>query len=375
MNLGKFPPAVVMNMFYTGLGIARSLGERGVPVIGLSTKRGHYGNFTRYADVRISPDSRDQPELLLKWLIALGGHLPAKAVLFPTRDDDVVFLDRFRVDLDRYYLIAVAPPQALRACLDKWETYRSARQAGVAVPKCWVITNPEELTHALGEFIYPCVLKPVAAHHWRRGDNWMIVGGRKAFAVSSESDLLSEYEALARADRRVLVQEMVPGPDSQLFVTAFYLDRSSRCVSKFSAQKLVQSPEAFGTGCVVQSIPPQELEATTLRLLQHLGFTGIAEVEYKWDATRQDFFLIEINPRAWDQHRLGKTCGSDLVLAAYSDLASISLSTPPARGARLSGFRKIGFSPRLRNFSSPGPPNFEASCGPFEGRKSTQFSL
>ena len=32
------PPAVVLNMFYTGLGIARSLGEQGIPVIGLSAE-------------------------------------------------------------------------------------------------------------------------------------------------------------------------------------------------------------------------------------------------------------------------------------------------------------------------------------------------
>jgi hypothetical protein len=43
------PPAIVMNMFYTGLGIARSLGERGVPVVGLTARRGAYGNWTRYA--------------------------------------------------------------------------------------------------------------------------------------------------------------------------------------------------------------------------------------------------------------------------------------------------------------------------------------
>jgi len=34
------PVAVVMNMFYTGLGIARSLGEQGIPVIGLTAQVG-----------------------------------------------------------------------------------------------------------------------------------------------------------------------------------------------------------------------------------------------------------------------------------------------------------------------------------------------
>ena len=33
------PIAVVMNLFYTGLGVARSLGEKGVRVIGLTAHR------------------------------------------------------------------------------------------------------------------------------------------------------------------------------------------------------------------------------------------------------------------------------------------------------------------------------------------------
>ncbi|MGA7414065.1 MAG: hypothetical protein WBW33_26560, partial [Bryobacteraceae bacterium] len=89
------PPAIVMNMFYTGIGIARSLGERGIPVIGLTAKP-IYGNYTRYAHVRRSPDSRDEPERLLAVLSQLGKELPSRAVIFPTRDDDVVFLDRHR---------------------------------------------------------------------------------------------------------------------------------------------------------------------------------------------------------------------------------------------------------------------------------------
>lgn len=76
---GKPPVAIVMNMFYTGLGIARSLGSRGVRVIGLSSKRGVYGNYTRCAKVHVAPDSRDAPEGLLIYLLAMGRELGARA--------------------------------------------------------------------------------------------------------------------------------------------------------------------------------------------------------------------------------------------------------------------------------------------------------
>src|SRR6266545_2027654 len=87
--------AVVMNLFYTGLGIARSLGGRGVPVIGLAAHRGVYGNFSRYVRTVYGADSRNEPEELLRQLVALGQRLNGRSVLFPTRDHDLIFVDRF----------------------------------------------------------------------------------------------------------------------------------------------------------------------------------------------------------------------------------------------------------------------------------------
>src|SRR5580698_5064935 len=131
------PTALVMNMYYTGLGIARSLGERGIPVVGLSAQHGIYGNYTRYARIEFCPDSRREPAALLAWLIEFGRRTDSRSVIFPTRDDDVVFLDRFREELEAYFTLAVPRTSVLKACLDKSETCEWARRAGVPAPQCW----------------------------------------------------------------------------------------------------------------------------------------------------------------------------------------------------------------------------------------------
>jgi D-aspartate ligase len=321
------PPAVVMNMYYTGLGISRSLGEHGMPVIGLTSQRGVYGTFTRYARTVLCPDSRHQPEQLLAFLLHMGEQRQSKSVIFPTRDDDVLFLDRFRRELDPYFILTVPQSDVLKACLDKWQTYLAARQAGVPTPQCWLIDREEELVRVLPEVSYPCVLKPVFAQDWRKGNNWEIVGGRKAIGISSQEELLLEYRAIARAEQRALLQEMVPGGDDHLAIAAVYLDRESNLVAAFNTQKLLQVPAGFGTGCIVQAAQRPELLAPTVRLLQHLRFTGIAEVEFKWNAAKSEYQLIEINPRPWDQHRLGKSCGTDLVYLAYCEYAGLSRPT------------------------------------------------
>ena len=317
------PAAVVMNMFYTGLGIARSLGENGVSVIGLTAESGVYGNFTRYAKIRHCPDSRNEPEALATYLLRMGDELPHGGVIFPTRDDDVVFLDRFREKLELRYTLAIPGRAALGACLDKWQTFQHAWHASIPSPNCWLIESDEDLERVLTEATYPAVLKAVAAHHWRRSGNWKLVGGRKAIAVRSPEELRMEYATIARADRRALLQELIPGADDCLIIVGCYVDRQGKWVAGFNTQKVVQEPDGFGTGCVVQAAYRPELFAPTFRLLQSLGFTGIAEVEYKYDRRSDTLKLIEINPRPWDQHRLGNSCGINLIHLAYCDYAGL----------------------------------------------------
>jgi len=316
-----------MNMFYTGLGIARSLGERGIPVIGLASKPS-YGNYTRYADVRQCPDSREQPEELLTFLLQLGQELPSRAVIFPTRDDDVLFLDRYRDLLARHFQLVIPAAGVVAACLDKWETYLWATKAGIDSPRCWTLRSRDELGRVAGDVTYPCVMKPLSSHLWRQHDNWERVGARKAFRIDSADALLREYDQISQADPHVLIQEMIPGGDEQLFVAACYFDQTSQLVAAFTARKLLQIPAGFGTGCIVETVDRPELIAPAAKLLQSMGFTGIAEVEFKLDADGC-YKLIEINARPWDQHSLGRVCGVDLIHIAYCE--SAGLPTPAVR--------------------------------------------
>jgi D-aspartate ligase len=315
--------AVVMNMFYTGLGIARSLGQQNVRVIGLSAHRRSYGNATRYAEIRRAPDSRCQPELLLRYLLRLADELPDCGVIFPTRDDDVIFLDRFRRELEGRFSLILPNSAALAYCVDKWHTFEIAQQAGIQSPRTWAIRNRADLERARLETSYPCVLKPVSAYQWRQEDNWAAVGRRKAIPLSSAAELVTEY-AKVEPIGDALLQEIVPGPDDHLYVAACHIDQNGRLAAAFTARKLLQVPNGFGTGCVVEVVDRPDLLMAAERLLHAMGFTGIAEVEFKLDANTGNYKLIEVNPRPWDQHRLGAAAGADVIVSAYRDACGLS---------------------------------------------------
>lgn len=331
------PAAVVMNLAYTGLGIARSLWERGVRVVGLTSLPRAFGNATRCAEVSHCPDSRDAPQELLEFLLRLQNKLPRGTVVFPTRDDDVVFLNRYRAELSGPFELAIPPAYAVKAALDKQETYSWTEKAQVPSPRCWTVQARADVERLEPQLQFPCVLKPAEAYHWRREPVWETVGHRKAIVVSSPANLFAEYDNVARFESRALLQEFVPGGDQQLWIAACYLDRESKVAGAYAAQKLMQVPDGFGTGCILQAVERPDLIAMAARVLQTMNYQGLAEVEFKFDERSAEYKLIEINPRPWDQHRLGYAIGTDLIYAAYCDLAGLPI--PPMR-ERLQGTQK-----------------------------------
>jgi len=311
-------PVIVLNMFYSGLGIARAMAGKGVRVVGLSADPKVYGNFSRLCEVRRAPNSQDEPEALARFLIHACDGLQG-AVIFPTRDADVLFLDRFRVLLGSKYRLCIPPPECLKKAINKYELARLAQGAGVATPRTLELNDSRDIPRVWREVGFPCVLKPVSAVQWRLADAWQKVGARKAVRIESKQQLVDEYQILCLASPRMLAQEWIEGATEQIVVLGGYADANSNLLAYFTARKIVQSPDDCGTGCIVRSEPLPQLVGLTERLLKALRYRGMAEVEFKYDSASRTYKLIEINTRHWDQHELGVAGGVNLTWTAYCD--------------------------------------------------------
>ena len=315
-----WPPVLILNMSYSGLGIARNLRGRGMRVVGLSSGSGACGNSTRLCEVRFTPDSQNEPEALTEYLLR-SAHEFSGAIIFPTRDADVLLLDRYRERLEPHFRLAIPPRDCLRQVANKYNLVKLAARVGVPIPRSALVDSIEGLTRIPSEVGFPCVLKPVSSVHWRRSDHWKKVGARKAFLVRNMDELETEYAAVATVHPEVLVQEWIPGDTNQIVVLGGYVNENSAPLGYFTARKVVQSPDDFGTGCLVENVAIPVILEPTERLWRALHYEGMAEVEYKRDLRTGEFKLIEINTRHWDWHQLGCASGVNLSWIAYCHLA------------------------------------------------------
>jgi predicted ATP-grasp superfamily ATP-dependent carboligase len=318
-------PVVILNMHYSGLAIARDLWRPGRKIVGLSTDRRFPGNTSRFISFRLFPDTETEGERCKDFLLALAKEFGGdRALILPTRDHDVHFLMRYRDQLEKAFLIPYPETSKVEAVMDKAALSKVADSVSVYCPRYFEVVSSEELDKHRGALVYPSVLKPAVAASWRRAGIREIVMRKKAIKVNDYNELRAIYQEIEAHEPHAIVQEYIAGPETNLVVFGSYCNKNAEVVAYFTGRKVLQYPYDAGTGVAVYGCLIPEIVEPSVRLLEKLGYSGISEIEYKYDQVNKRYALIEINARHWDQHGLGTAVGVNLSEALYQDLCGNS---------------------------------------------------
>ena len=298
----KQPGAIVLGGNFVGLGIVRSLGSRGIPVWVIDSDCSKsIAQFSRYTKRFIECKSN-----LVELLLREGReHELTGWVLFPVSDEYVELMSANREILSSVYQVTTPPAEVTRYALDKRLTYQTAREIGVDAP--WT-ANGQSLAELEEQDIpYPVILKPAINHHFFPQTNL------KALAVADASDLHQRYAQMSKyipADE-ILVQEHIPGGGENQF-SFCAVCQDGHAYASLVAQRRRQYPIEFGNASTfVQTISQPVVEAAGRRFLERIGLDGVAEVEFKFDPRDGRYKILDVNPRIWGWHTLGKAAGID----------------------------------------------------------------
>lgn len=302
--------ALVMGSDYRGLGAVQSLGHRGVDVWVLHQAHRGVADFSRYARRSIrwpggSPRSRVCFLLELAEQHGLEGW-----VLFPTHDETVALCARHWDTLARVFRMATPPWEIVKYAHDKRQTYRLAADIGAPYPATWELGDID--IHRV-DCTFPAILKPAV----KEQTNALTVA--KAWRVDDKSALQARYTDALRllpADE-LLVQELVRGNGgAQLSFAA--LASGGEVICSLTAQRVRQYPMDIGRASTfVETVEDPEVASWGRRVIARLGYTGLVEVEFKRDPQTNEPKLLDINPRLWGWHTLGRRAGMDFSFLAW----------------------------------------------------------
>jgi predicted ATP-grasp superfamily ATP-dependent carboligase len=312
-------PAVVCGLGPTGLAMVRSLGRRGVRVLGVESDPRQWGVSSRYLCDRIALNGSHGDAGLLEHLIALGRRLPEQAVLFPATDDYVTFISRHQEELQPFFLFP-QPRVPLHEMVDKRTMNALVERYRLPAPKTHFPDKSDDVRRIAQEMDFPCVIKPIFSLSWRRKEMENVVGHHKVIKARSAEELEQQYERLAQGEPRLMIQELVCGEDSRMHEFSAYCNRQSDALGAFVGRKLRLHPPEFGSASLVTSVWEPELVERVAQFLRDIGYCGLCNIEFKRDVRDNQFKFIELNARygLWDC--LGIRCGMDLPWMAYCDL-------------------------------------------------------
>jgi D-aspartate ligase len=314
------PIALVLGASVIGLAFARSLAAKGGAVFLLDSRPFEPGMRSRCATPISMPGIVDEPEKWVETLLEIGGRLAVKPVLIPTGDPHVQLLSAYNEPLSQRCRFVVPDVKTAELGCDKKLQHQFLESRGVALPQAWFPENEDDVLRIAAQGLrFPCVVKPQVSHLWRRHGSKV-----KLCPAANVGELIQAYRFMARTGESVLIQEEIPGGDTELHGFIGYLDRRSNPLASFTKQKLRQHPPRYGNGSLQISTRNPVIAAISIRILKDLCYTGLVGIEFKWDRRDHQFKLIEINPRCVSGVQLPVDCGVNIPWIYYADACGLS---------------------------------------------------
>jgi D-aspartate ligase len=350
--------AVVLNMGANGLGVARSLGRHGIPVLGMDFVPNPVGFHSKYVNGIRCPDPTTRSTELLEFMAIEGEKLREKGVLYPCTDAFLQFVSRNRKELSKWYELTLPKEEVVEGLVKKIVQYEWARKLGVPIPQTFFPRDLKEAHEIRHELRYPAFIKGQESHLWARQFN------NKGFIVRGPDELERRLQKAFEANLEVVVQKIIMPPGKHYGVVGGYIGVNGNSTPMLTWRKGRQTPPNFGIGCFLVSERIPELMELGSKFMKGIGFIGPGVIGFKFDLDDQEWKLIEMNGRLWFQNYFLLKCGYNLPLMQYCDATGES---PPQMGEFKEGVR---WWDSLSDFDSFVRLRREGRIGPREWIKS-----
>ncbi len=251
-----------------------------------------------------------------------------KPVLLLTEEKTVVQVSAQADRLSPCYRFIMCSNDMMLALQSKSGFQALANQVGAAIPQGVILEQTADLT-LIEQLSYPCVFKPLEQNEAYSRQF------KKAYKVQSAAEVRALYPQIAPVMPNMIVQEWLEGADSDIYFCLAFFDQHSTLVTSFTGRKLRSWPLQVGgtASCTAAPEAAAELTQKTVDFVKAIGFSGQMGMEFKYDAHRGGFYMIEPTVGRTDyQHEIATLSGTNVLAAIVANLYG---SAPPATQASL----------------------------------------
>jgi predicted ATP-grasp superfamily ATP-dependent carboligase/CelD/BcsL family acetyltransferase involved in cellulose biosynthesis len=283
------------------LAITRSLGARGHEVVVGEKRTPALAQTSRFCASRIHyPDPAARSDEFVDYLAKVV-HDHAIDVLLPVADITTFLVTDNVERFGPSCRVPFASAETVQRAANKVEVFEAAVRLGLPVPGSLLVCDPDRIPPDLR---FPLVVKPRQSRV-RTAHGWI------STTVSYAKDAAELQRNLASRGRHefpVMLQEQIVGPG----VGVFACYHQGRPTALFSHRRVRERPPWGGVSVLSESTELDPLAREyAIKLLDDLGWHGVAMVEFKRDVRDGLPKLMEINGRFWGSLQLAVDAGVD----------------------------------------------------------------
>lgn len=307
----KTPDVIVLGLSPTGLYAVREAARAGYSVLGVG-EPGAPGLWSRFLAERIAADNANARVAAI--LDRIAPNSAQKPVLVVTSDQDLEAVVAHSKALSAHVHMQGSYKDGLASqIMDKDIFYQLCEENRVVYPSLWS-ARIEDAGQYRDHIGFPSMIKPA-----RIQDVKHLMAGKKGWIVKNRSNFDEVLPRIPQETGTLLIQEIVPGPESNISLWCGYIDEAGRVRQRFTARKLRQFPAGFGSASLVQSETCTETAEIAEALLSRLGYRGIAAAEFKRHPETGELKIIEVNPRPSLWFSITTAAGVPLIETAIAE--------------------------------------------------------
>jgi D-aspartate ligase len=300
--------------------LIRPLGMAGVhcAVIAAPKSLPTYSRFVRTTIPWNDEEISEGAELLVDLLIRFGSGQKAKPVLFYEQDAQLLFVSRNREKLSQAFRFIIAKPELVEDLVDKGRFQVLAERLNLPVPQTQRVQPGIDTTPKNIDVRFPVVVKPL----WRR-TSWRASGEMaKVIQINSREALHDVWPRWSEQGDDLLLQELIPGPETQIESYHVYCNEQGNIVGEFTGRKIRTLPTSHGHSTALTITDAADVIALGRSLVEKLHLRGVAKFDFKRDQFGM-LHLLEVNPRFNLWHHLGAVAGVNLPALVFADLTGL----------------------------------------------------
>ncbi len=292
--------AIILGNEYQALGHLRSLRKNNIPCVLIDQDKLGPALFSRYKDKFFVSPSYTSGEFW-PWLkkLALDNAYNGWIVI-PTDDEQVRQLAENFDEVSELFNYKGLDWNRYQTIYNKRLAHPWVEKLGLNNPVSYIpLSRESSNSHGL---TFPFIVKPAIKREYKNHSN------KKAIVVASDEELnrvMNETLKEVPIDE-LLFQEIIPGDgNNQWSYAGLFINGEP--VAAYTACRLRQHPPDFGRASTyVESVYNQEVEECSKKIMRELGYTGLAEVEWKRDPRDNKLKFLEVNARSWGWHSLSE---------------------------------------------------------------------